>query len=182
MNLKILVGLLTLITLARPDVACGQEPNTLSDQDKNTGWRLLFDGRTTAGWRGFKSKTMPASWRVEDGSLLSRPRKGDSRGDIITVDQFDDFELHLQWKMTKGGNSGVIYRATEEYRNVWDSGPEYQILDNRGVVRMTSMRGSKSGSISRCSWPWSSRWAGTWPGSTRASRAAWIAAWAGWRS
>jgi hypothetical protein len=71
---------------------------------------------------------------VEDGSLLSRAAKGDSRGDIVTVDQFDDFELRLDWKMTRGGNSGVIYRATEEYRNVWDSGPEYQILDNKGHV------------------------------------------------
>jgi hypothetical protein len=132
MNLKALVGLLALLGLA--DVAYGQEPNSLTEQDKNTGWRLLFDGRTSTGWRGYKSKTMPASWKVEDGSLLSRPRKGDSRGDIITVDQFDDFELRLEWKMTKGGNSGVIYRATEEHRNVWDSGPEYQILDNRGHV------------------------------------------------
>jgi hypothetical protein len=116
------------------NIAGGQEPNTLTDEEKQAGWRLLFDGRTTASWRGFKSKNMPASWRVEDGSLLSRPGKGDSRGDIVTVDQFDDFELRLDWKMTRGGNSGVIYRATEEYRNVWDSGPEYQILDNKGHV------------------------------------------------
>lgn len=131
MKLKTLacMGILLGANLAR-----GQEANTLTDEEKQAGWRLLFDGRTTADWRGFKSKVMPASWRVEDGSLLSRPGKGDSRGDIITVDQFDDFELRLDWKMTRGGNSGVIYRATEEYRNVWDSGPEYQILDNKGHV------------------------------------------------
>jgi len=114
------------------DVAYAEEPNTLSDEEKKAGWRLLFDGRTTAGWRGYRSKTMPASWKVENGSLLSRPQKGESRGDIITVDQFDDFELLLEWKMTKGGNSGVIYRATEEHTNVWESGPEFQILDNAG--------------------------------------------------
>jgi hypothetical protein len=69
---------------------------------------------------------------VEHGSLLSRREEGKSAGDIITVDQFDDFELIVQWKMTRGGNSGVIYRATEQYDQVWQSGPEYQILDNVG--------------------------------------------------
>jgi hypothetical protein len=69
---------------------------------------------------------------VENGSLLARRGEGVSAGDIITVEQFDDFELRLEWKMTKGGNSGVIYRATEEHAQVWQSGPEYQILDNKG--------------------------------------------------
>jgi hypothetical protein len=132
MNLKILVGLLVLMLSGLADVAYAEEPNTLSDKEKKAGWRLLFDGRTTAGWRGYRSKTMPASWKVEKGSLLSRPQKGQSRGDIITVEQFDDFELVLEWKMTKGNNSGVIYRATEEHANVWESGPEFQILDNAG--------------------------------------------------
>jgi hypothetical protein len=108
------------------------EPNTLSEDEKKDGWRLLFDGRTTEGWRKYKSKTMPPSWKVENGSLLSRPRQGESRGDIVTVDQFDDFELRLEWKMTKGNNSGVIYRATEEHNDVWESGPEFQVLDNTG--------------------------------------------------
>ena len=132
MNLKILVGLLVLMLAGLADVAYAEELNTLSDKEKKAGWRLLFDGRTTAGWRGYRSKTMPASWKVEKGSLLSRPQEGQSRGDIITVDQFDNFELVLEWKMTKGNNSGVIYRATEEYENVWESGPEFQILDNAG--------------------------------------------------
>jgi len=132
MNLKILVGLLVLMLAGLADVAYAEEPNTLSDKEKKAGWRLLFDGRTTAGWRGYRSKTMPASWKVEKGSLLSRPQKGQSRGDIITVEQFDDFELVLEWKMTRGNNSGVIYRATEEHANVWESGPEFQILDNAG--------------------------------------------------
>jgi hypothetical protein len=119
------------------DVAYAEEPpqfskNQLSDEEKKAGWRLLFDGQTTAGWRRYQATTMPTTWKVENGSLLSRPGKDDSRGDIVTVDQFDDFELVLEWKMTKGNNGGVIYRATEELENVWESGAEFQILDNDG--------------------------------------------------
>jgi hypothetical protein len=112
--------------------AYAQEPNSLSAEESNAGWRLLFDGQTLAGWRGYKSESLPASWKVEAGSLLSRHREGGSTGDIITVDQYGDFELLLDWKMTKGGNSGVIYWATEEGGNAWESGAEYQILDNAG--------------------------------------------------
>lgn len=106
------------------------EPNTLSEAERQAGWRLLFDGQTTNGWRGYKSETVPPSWKVEQGSLLSRPQTGERTGDIITLEQFDDFELLVDWKMKPGGNSGVIYRATEDYDYVWQSGPEFQILDN----------------------------------------------------
>ena len=112
--------------------AYAEDHNLLSNEEQKAGWRLLFDGRSTAGWRGYKSKTVPASWKVEHGSLLSRREKDKSTGDIITFAEYADFELVLQWKMTKGGNSGVIYRATEEHDQVWQSGPEYQILDNEG--------------------------------------------------
>jgi hypothetical protein len=108
------------------------EQNALTPDEAAAGWRLLFDGKSLAGWRGYRSKTMPLSWQVENGSLLSRRQQGVSSGDIITNDQFDDFELVVDWKMTKGNNSGIIYRATEEHDQVWQSGPEYQILDNSG--------------------------------------------------
>jgi hypothetical protein len=109
-----------------------QDDNTLTPDEAASGWRLLFDGKSTAGWRGYRSKTAPGSWKVENGSLLSRRQMGVSSGDIITTDQFDDFELLVDWKMTKGNNSGIIYRATEEHDQVWQSGPEYQVLDNSG--------------------------------------------------
>ncbi len=121
-----------VLLLSVAGAAYAQEPNTLSAEEKKAGWQLLFDGKTTAGWRGYKSTGMPASWKVENGSLLSRHQQGESTGDIVTVDQYGDFELALEWKMTKGGNSGVMYRATEDYDNVWESGAEYQILDNKG--------------------------------------------------
>jgi hypothetical protein len=125
-------GVLTLLLLTLTQSARTEEPNTLTAEEKQAGWQLLFDGRTAAGWRGYRSDRMPESWKVENGSLLARREKGRSAGDIVTVNQYDDFELTLQWKMTPGGNSGVVYRASEELRNVWESGPEYQILDNAG--------------------------------------------------
>src|SRR5262245_29867833 len=109
-----------------------REPNTLTPDEAAAGWRLLFDGKSVAGWRGYRKTTVPGSWRVENGSLLARREAGVSTGDIITGEQFDDFELLVDWKMTKGNNSGIIYRATEEHDQVWQSGPEYQNIENLG--------------------------------------------------
>jgi hypothetical protein len=106
--------------------------NTLTSDEVAAGWRLLFDGRSLAGWRGYRRTSPPGSWRIENGSLLSRREPGVSSGDLMTIDQFDDFELLVDWKMTPGNNSGIIYRATEEHDQVWESGPEYQVLDNAG--------------------------------------------------
>jgi hypothetical protein len=89
-------------------------------------WRSLFDGKTTAGWRGYRQKTMPEGWKVVDGTL-TRAGKG---GDIITVDQFDDFELVLEWKVAPGANSGVFFRVTENDEIMWHAAPEIQIIDN----------------------------------------------------
>jgi hypothetical protein len=130
MKLKVIAGLLVFVTLGPVRSVRAEDRNSLSDEERNNGWRLLFNGKSTAGWRGYKTTTVPDSWRVENGSLLARRESGRSAGDLITVEQFADFELVLQWKMTKGNNSGVIYRATEQHDQVWQSGPEYQILDN----------------------------------------------------
>jgi hypothetical protein len=119
-------------TVSGQTAAPAVESNKLTDQERDAGWRLLFDGQTTEGWRGYRSQTVPASWRVENGSLLSRREAGQSTGDIITLEQFGDFELLVDWKMTPGNNSGIIYRASEELANVWESGPEFQVLDNQG--------------------------------------------------
>ena len=127
---KISVGLLALMIMGMGNTTCAEDHNSLSDEESDAGWRMLFDGKSTAGWRGYKSNTVPDSWKVENGALLTRREQGKSAGDIITVGQFADFELILEWKMTGGNNSGVIYRATEQHDQVWQSGPEYQILDN----------------------------------------------------
>jgi hypothetical protein len=81
-------------------------------------------------WRGFKSPTLPSGWQVVDGALT---RVG-AGGDIITKEQYDNFELSLEWKISKGGNSGVFFHVVEDEaaKYVWETGPEMQVLDNKG--------------------------------------------------
>ncbi|MBW1881614.1 MAG: DUF1080 domain-containing protein [Deltaproteobacteria bacterium] len=100
--------------------------NTLTSQEAQAGWRLLFDGATLDGWRGFRQERAPDGWKVVDGALT---RVG-AGGDIITAAQFDDFELTLEWKVAPGGNSGVFFRVTEEGDRTYHSGPEMQVLDD----------------------------------------------------
>jgi hypothetical protein len=103
--------------------------NTLTAAEQAAGWRLLFDGRTTNGWRGYKMTMMPNGWHVTDGLLM----KDSIVEDIVTNDQFGDFELLLDWRIGTGGNSGLMYRATEEYEKAYWSAPEYQLLDDPNV-------------------------------------------------
>jgi hypothetical protein len=126
-----LAGLLVagLLAMAAPAATQGEAaPNTLTSAEKAEGWRLLFDGRTTDGWRGYRKQEMTDGWQVVDGAL-TRVGRG---GDIITVDQFQDFDLAFEWKVAPGGNSGVFFRASEETGAVWQNAAEYQILDNAG--------------------------------------------------
>jgi Domain of Unknown Function (DUF1080) len=98
------------------------------------GWTSLFDGKSLANWRGYKSQTMPAGWRIELGALI----KDDRVPDIITKDQWGDFELELEWKIGEAGNSGIFYRGIEDpdYKGapnndrIYTTGPEYQLLDD----------------------------------------------------
>lgn len=118
----------SLLAVAFAGAVQAQSPNTLTAAEKAAGWRLLFDGKTTDGWRGYRKKEMTGGWQVVDGAL-TRVAKG---GDIVTVDQFQDFELAFDWKVNPGGNSGVFFRASEETGSVWQNSAEYQILDNAG--------------------------------------------------
>lgn len=104
------------------------------------GWRSLFDGKTTTGWRGYRQATLPDGWKVVDGAL-TRAGKG---GDIITVDQFGDFELRLEWKVAPGANSGVFFRVTEAADVIWHTAPEVQIIDNayKGGLQPAQTAGS----------------------------------------
>jgi hypothetical protein len=102
--------------------------NTLTAAEKTEGWRLLFDGTTLAGWRAFKATEPPAGWKAVNGELVRQDRGGD----LMTVDQFGDFELRLEWKVAKNGNSGIMFRVTDEGGQTYETGPEFQILDNGG--------------------------------------------------
>ena len=93
-----------------------------------SGWRPLFDGSNTNAWRGYKTQTLPAGWHIVDGVLT----KTGSVGDLITKDQFANFELAMDWKLSPGGNAGLFYRGTEEYDHIYWSAPEYQLLDDAG--------------------------------------------------
>ena len=100
--------------------------NFLTAEEKAAGWKLLFDGKTTAGWRGYRKDIMPDGWKVKDGCIV---RVG-SGGDIICEDEFDNFELELEWRICPAGNSGIFYRVNEELDWPFFSGPEMQVLDN----------------------------------------------------
>jgi hypothetical protein len=89
-------------------------------------WRPLLDGPSAAAWRGFKSEALPVGWQVADG-VLSKDRPVP---DIVSRDQFGDFELELDWRIGEAGNSGLFYRGTEEYDRIYWSAPEYQLLDD----------------------------------------------------
>lgn len=101
--------------------------NTLTPQEQQAGWKLLFNGKTLDGWRNYKKTTVGPGWTVVDGVLT---RSGDNAGDIVTVDKYKNFELALDWRISEGGNSGVLYRGTEDNDYIWQSAPEMQILDN----------------------------------------------------
>ncbi|MBX3403327.1 MAG: DUF1080 domain-containing protein [Phycisphaeraceae bacterium] len=104
--------------------------NTLSPEEKAAGWRLLFDGESTAGWRAYRKPALPdnSGWSVTHSELAYAP--GRAGGDIMTADQFGDFELSTEFKVSPGGNSGIIYRVTEDHDYPWQTGPEFQILDD----------------------------------------------------
>jgi len=105
--------------------------NVLTEAERAEGWRLLFDGETLDGWRVFGRDGMSEGWAVVDGNLT---RVADGARDIITLDQFQDFELSLEWMVEEGGNSGILYRVSEEVDRIFEGAPEMQVLDDANHV------------------------------------------------
>lgn len=107
-----------------------------SSQEDTTGWISLFNGHDLTGWRGYDKTEVPKAWSVEDGAIkISGSGEGEAGakdgGDIIYDKKFKNFELSFEWKVSKGGNSGVFYLAQEVKGDpIWKSSPEYQVLDN----------------------------------------------------
>ena len=111
-----------------------QKPiNSLTKKEISEGWQLLFDGKTTNGWRGFKMEALPDGWQVMDGNLVTLGKGDDLGGDIVTTSQYEDFDLYLEWAISEGGNSGIFFHVLEgDYPAIYATGPEYQLIDDVG--------------------------------------------------
>ena len=145
-----MLRMIAISLLAAGVMLAGSEHNQLSDEEKLAGWQLLFDGSTSTGWQGFQDTPFPAtSWAIEDGTI--RTLADNSGGDIVSVSEFENFELVFDWKLVKGGNSGVKYLVQKAWAGpgyrphlspeakrrsmLRATGPEYQLLDDSVLNR-----------------------------------------------
>lgn len=127
---------LFLLPLAGLLTACGGDEvlppgtcaNALAPEEAAAGWRLLFDGKSLDQWRSYREDAANDGWGVE-GGCLTRLSGG---GDLITREQFGDFELKLEWRISEAGNSGIFIRGDESERTIHYTGYEMQVLDNAG--------------------------------------------------
>ncbi|HVW61176.1 MAG TPA: DUF1080 domain-containing protein [Puia sp.] len=126
--------LIFTVSLLMGGMIMAQKPNTLTRKEKKEGWKLLFDGHTTRGWHTYLRDTVGAKWQVKDDALVFDPTQPASGGgDIVTNDEYENFELRLEWKVAKGSNSGIIFDVQEnpKYNATYLTGPEMQVLDNK---------------------------------------------------
>jgi len=129
----------TPLYLALAILGCAAGSFVAAGQGSAPGpWRSLLEDHSAPAWRGWKEPGLPAGWHVE-GGVLSKDGKVD---DLVTNDSFGNFELELEWKIGKAGNSGIFYRGTREYDHIYWSAPEYQLLDDEntedGKSRLTA--------------------------------------------
>jgi hypothetical protein len=129
-----------LLTLAAPAAAFAILMSTAHAQTPSSGsagsgqWKTLFDGKDLSQWRGYKSESVPEGWKVVDGALW----KNTQPADLVSKEEFGDFELSIEWKIGAAGNSGIFYRGTEEEDHIYWTGPEYQLLDDEKADDNTS--------------------------------------------
>ncbi len=120
------------------EVAAEPAQNTLTEAEIADGWKLLFDGETSSGWRGYQKENFPAAWRVQDGAIqIQGSGRGEAGaedgGDILYGEQkFSSFHFKVEWKVAEASNSGIFYLGQEkpEFDYIWKSAPEMQVLDN----------------------------------------------------
>lgn len=130
------IKLLLLFTI----VVAGCNTQSKKAMSSSNGWISLFDGKTLKGWHTYGKTTIGEAWKVQDGVLYLDAEKIDgwqakSGGDIVTDEEFENFDLQLEWKISKNGNSGIIFYVhedTSKYSYCWNTGPEMQVLDNDG--------------------------------------------------
>jgi len=133
--LSLTFTMICLVITQAQDKTGKVKPGQLAESRNNGAWKSLFDGKTLNGWRGFHSDKPPEGWVIEDGcikKIQAEGQLGRAGGDLITIDQFSNFELQLEWKISKGGNSGIKYLISETLPPAGRSGIsfEYQVLDD----------------------------------------------------
>lgn len=137
MRSLVTAGLCFLALAATPTLAGdqGAAPNMLTARERAEGWQLLFNGSDLAGWQSFGGDAPPSSWTVRDGTLMLTKDDGRMSGtDLVTAESYGAFELTLDWKVERGGNSGVLYlaRNAPPATQIYETGLEMQILDDAG--------------------------------------------------
>ena len=126
-SFRLFAGFVALLLAVSSLHAADAPVNTLTDAEKSAGWQLLFDGKSTSQFRNFKKDKVGEGWKIENDAIVWG---GKGAGDIITVEQFDAFELTLDYNISEGGNSGLMYHVLESEKTPWMTGPEIQIQDN----------------------------------------------------
>jgi hypothetical protein len=116
------------------NITTAQTPNTLTPKEKSEGWVLLFDGKDLTGWHSYLQDAPGKAWQVHDGTImLNKNNKSvyEDYADLVTNDEFENFDLKMQWRMEPCANSGVMFYVNEspQYKNTYESGPEMQIAD-----------------------------------------------------
>jgi hypothetical protein len=120
-------------------MACKQEKKEATEQREEVAMEVGEDKwislTEASDWRGYNMDSLPSNWSVEEGIITCYGEAGDVGGDIISTEQYDNFELVFEWKITEGGNSGVFYHVVEDtiYHSPYQTGPEYQVLDDEGL-------------------------------------------------
>lgn len=111
-------------------VAACSSSNKLSKTEEKAGWKLLFDGKTLNGWHNYNAKGIKG-WEVKDGQMIALSQ---GSNDIVSDEEYENFELTLEWKVSPGGNSGIFFNVVEspKYEAVYVTGPEYQLIDDVG--------------------------------------------------
>lgn len=129
---KILLGFAACVALT---TAVKAQDNTLTKKEIKQGWKLLFDGKDLKGWHSFKRDTAAANWMVKDGQIQYDREHNNAGDDLVTDGEYENYELQLQWRITPGGNSGIIFDVQEapKYGATYQTGAEMQVLDNVGA-------------------------------------------------
>jgi hypothetical protein len=126
-------NLLVVALAALVITSCGDKHNVLTEQESAEGWTLLFDGKTMNGWRDYNGTTLTKPWHVVNGCIRAKGAGSDADGYIVTVNEYENFQLSWDWKLSRGGNSGMLYHVVENplFKVPYVTGPEYQLIDGR---------------------------------------------------